>query len=110
MNNDNVSKRNLWQYVNRKINRVIHHYHVFAVITILFEEMIKDLIRGRDIKIHNFGTLTLKDMKPRKYHNVVYRQVRESGGSKLLRFIIAPALRKKMTENLDIAKKDEQHE
>lgn len=102
--NISVSKRNLWQYVNLKINRMIHHYHVFSVITILFEEMLKDLKDGKQIKIMNFGILSLKNMKPRRYHDVVQRQVKESRGSRIMRFTLAPALRKKLCENLNLDK------
>jgi hypothetical protein len=44
-----ISKRNLWHYVNVKIKRIIHHYHVLSVISILFDEMCSDLIKGINI-------------------------------------------------------------
>jgi nucleoid DNA-binding protein len=106
---NSVSKRNLWQYVNLKINRLIHHYHVFSIITILFEEMLQDLKQNKPIKIMNFGTLSLKKMRPRKYHDVVYREVKESRGSKIMRFTLAPSLRKKLCESLNLDK-DERNE
>ena len=99
-----ISKKVLWQYVNLKINRFVHHAHVYSVITILFDEMVKDLVNGKDIKIVNFGTLILKQMKPRKYHNVRYMQVMQSGGSKILRFSLTPKIRKKICDFLDIDK------
>ena len=49
MSND-FDKRSLWRFVNKKINRVSHHYHVFAVMSTLFEEMIVDLKNGKKIK------------------------------------------------------------
>lgn len=98
----NVSKRNLWRYVNQKIKRFIHHYHVFSVITILFEEMLKDLKQGKDIKIFNFGTLSLRETKPRWYHDVTQRKVVLSNKHKILRFVLTPKIRKKLCEHLDI--------
>lgn len=104
-NNDlSIDKRTLWKYVNKKTNRIIHHYHVFSVITILFDEIIKDLKSGKELNIFNFGILSLKEMKPRYYHNVKLRKVMLSRGYKILRFTLAPKLRKKLCLFLDIDK------
>jgi nucleoid DNA-binding protein len=106
MSNDlSVSKRKLWQYVNIKINRIIHHYHVFSVIAILFDEMISDLKAGKDIKIHNFGVLKLKKLKSRRHFNVVQQKVVLSKPHKILRFLLAPHIRKKIIDNLNFDKK-----
>lgn len=99
---DSVSKRNLWRYVNRKVRRFVHHYHVFSVITILFEEMLRDLKLGKEIKIFNLGTLSLQETKPRLYHDVNKRQVVLSSKHKILRFALAPKIRKKLCEHLDL--------
>ena len=98
----NVSKRDLWKYVNLKIKRLIHHYHVFSVITILFEEMLNDLKQGKDIKIFNLGILSLKETKPRLYHDVTKKQLILSNKHKILKFLLAPKIRKKICEHLDI--------
>lgn len=98
----NISKRDLWHYVNRKIKRLIHHYHVFAVISFLFEEMIQDLREGKEIKIANFGTLVLRDMPPRKYHDVRFQKVMESPGHRVLRLFFTKPISKKLRESLDL--------
>lgn len=100
-----VSKRDLWYYVNRKLKKLIHHYHVFAVISILFDEMIKDLKAGKEIKIVNLGTLVLKDTPPRKYHDVRFRRMMESPGHRVMRLFLAKPIRKKLCESLDLDKK-----
>jgi nucleoid DNA-binding protein len=100
-----ISKRDLWHYVNRKIKRLIHHYHVFSVISILFDEMIKDLKGGKEIRIANFGTLVLKDTPPRKYHDVRFHRVMESPGHRVMRLFLAKTIRKKLCESLDLDKK-----
>ena len=100
-----ISKRDLWHYVNRKIKRLIHHYHVFGVISILFEEMIKDLKDGKDIKVANLGTLMLKDTPPRKYHDVRLRRVVESSGHRIMRLFLAKPIRKKLCDSLDLDNK-----
>ena len=105
MSNDvSINKRTLWRFVNNKIKRMIHHYHVFGVLTILFEEMVKDLLANKDIKIFNFGTLSLKTMKPRKYHDVTQRRVVLSKGHRILRFTLAAPIRKKLCDHLDLDK------
>lgn len=100
-----VSKRDLWHYVNRKIKRLIHHYHVFSVISILFDEMIKDLKAGKEIKIANLGTLVLKDTPPRRYHDVRYQRIMESPGHRVMRLFLAKNIRKKLIEFLDLDRK-----
>jgi len=99
-----IDKRVLWHYVNLKIRRVIHHYHVLSVITILFEEMLVDLKAGKPIEIFNFGILSLKKMKPRRYHNVSSRQFVHTDGHYVLRFSLASKIRKKLCQHLDIDK------
>ena len=93
--------------MNKKIKRVIHHYHVFSVITILFDEIIRELVHTGHIKIHNFGTLALNTLKPRKYYNVIHQQVMESKGHRILRFTLAPLVRKKIVAHLDPSFKDD---
>lgn len=100
-----ISKRNLWHYVNRKIKRLIHHYHVFSVISILFEEMTKDLKAGKEIKVVNLGTILLRDMPPRKYHDVRFHRVMESPGHRIMRMFLAKQIRKKLCDSLDLDNK-----
>jgi nucleoid DNA-binding protein len=103
-NLNNISKRDFWRYVNQKIKRSINHYHVFSVITILFEELLIDLKNGKDIKVFNLGTLSLRPTKPRKYYDVRFQKVMQSEGHKILRFILARPISKKLRALLDIDK------
>jgi nucleoid DNA-binding protein len=100
-----ISKRDLWHYVNRKVKRLVHHYHVFSVISILFDEMLKDLKLGKQIKIANFGVLVLKDTLPRKYHDVRFHKVMMSPGHRVLRLFLAKPIRKKLCDELDLDRK-----
>lgn len=101
---ENISKRCLWRLINKKIKRLIHNYHVFSIISILFEEIIKDLIDGKSLKIHNFGTLELVKTKPKKYHDVRFKKVMESKGNMIMKFSLARKIKKKLCSNLDINK------
>jgi nucleoid DNA-binding protein len=82
------------------------------VISILFEEMLKDLKQGKTIRIANFGSLALQKTKPRWYHNVRQQKMVRSSGNQVLRFFLAPPIRKKLCENveLDSPAKDEHNE
>jgi nucleoid DNA-binding protein len=102
--NLSVSKRDLWHYVNCKIKRLTHRYHVFAVISILFEEMVKDLRQGKSIKIANLGTISLQDTKPRWYHHVRLRQMVLSPGHRIMRFSLVKPIHKKLVKFLDLDK------
>lgn len=99
-----VSKRDLWKYVNGKLQRTVHYYHVFAIISILFEEIVKDLKQGKDIKIAHLGTISLQSTKPRWYHNVRLRQKILSPGYRIMRFTLTPVLHKKLIKLLDLDK------
>lgn len=101
----NITKRILWQYVNIKINRVVHTFHVLGVITILFSEMIKDLKGGIEIKIHNLGTLRLVKTKPRIHCDITRGNAPVlSKGYKKLDFQMTPRIKKKLRGSLDIDK------
>jgi nucleoid DNA-binding protein len=97
-----ITKRNLWRYVNLKMNRIIHRYHVFSVISILFDEMNKDLQNGREIKIANFGSFDLKDTPPRWYHNVRLRKMMQSPGYRIIRFVLVRKIQKKILKSLKL--------
>jgi len=97
-----ISKRILWRFINKKLDHKIHHYHVFSIITILFDEILNDLKSGKDIKIFNFGTLSLDKTKPRLYFDIVRKKKILSAGNKILKFLLAPKIRKNIKDNLDI--------
>jgi nucleoid DNA-binding protein len=101
---DNINKRLFWRYVNKKLNHIIHHAHVFSVITILFEEMVQDLKDGKEIKIHNFGTFALQSTKPRRHFNVLLQKIVQSKSHRILRFKLVPRIQKKLRSFLDIDK------
>lgn len=100
--NDSISKKSLWKYVNKKIKKTIHYYHVFSIISILFEEIIKDLREEKELKVFNFGTLILQKTKPKKYHDVRYQKVMQAPAHKLMKFSLAKKIRNKLCNYLDI--------
>lgn len=99
-----IDRKKFWHYVNVKLKRLINFSHVFSIIIILFEEMIKDLVAGKELKIFNFGKLVLKKQNSKKYFDVRYQKVMECKGNKILKFNLAPKLKKKLYKNIDIDK------
>lgn len=104
VNELSINKRILWRHINKKIHRSIHHFHVFSILSILLDEMVKDLKQGKIVKIHNFGSFVLKELKPRRYFDVKQKQVMLSRGYKILRFILPTPIRKKLIAHLDLDK------
>jgi nucleoid DNA-binding protein len=99
-----ISKRALWHYVNKKINRSIHHMHVLSVISILFEEIIIDLRSGKPLEIFNFGVLSLKRSNPKMYYNVVYKKMMKSKGRNIMKFSLIPKIKTKISKEIDMEK------
>lgn len=99
-----ISKRIMWRHINQKLKHTIHNYHVFGVITILFDELIKELKTNGQVKIYNFGTLSLKKTNPRKYFDITRKEIRTSPGYKIMRFSLSPQIRKKICQYLDLDK------
>ncbi len=99
-----ISKRILWRYVNVKIKRIVHHYHVFSIITILFEEIIKDLVSGKSIEIFNLGVFSLKKNKPRLHYDISKKTFAVSDGRKVMRLSLSPKLKKIICKHVDLDK------
>ena len=102
MFDDNVSKRSFWTYINKKIKHTVHQYHVLSVISILFDEMRKDLKAGKEIKIHNFGTIALRQTNPKRYHDVRFNRVMQSQGHKIMRMTLTKKFKKRLCSLLNI--------
>lgn len=100
--NVEFSKRLLWRYVNKKLRKVVHTYHVFAILSILIEELILDLKNDKEIKIFNFSKIYLHKTKPRKYFDVRYQKIMESQGSKIIKIELSKKLKNKLVKYLHI--------
>jgi nucleoid DNA-binding protein len=90
----NQNKTSLWRLVTKRINHGVHRLHVISIISILIEEIIKDLKQGKDVKITNFGTFKLKELKPKKVRSIATKQIKFVGRTKSLRFRLTRRLSK----------------
>lgn len=107
-----VDRRFLTQYVSQKLNRVILFSHIQSIISILLEEIMKDLLDGKEIEIGNFGIFLIKKTLPRRHFNYMTGQCEIAVGRKIIRFKLNKKLRRILANNLDIEKtfKDDNNE
>lgn len=96
-----ITKRFLWRHVNKKMNYLIHHYHIFSVLSILFDEILKDLQEGKSLNIINFGTLRLNDLAPRRYYDVREQTIKISQPHKILKFTLSKSFKKMILNYLN---------
>lgn len=89
------SKKDLWILISKSMNK-IHRLHVLSIINILIDEMIKDLLAGKSIKIKNFGTFKLNSLKPKKIVNLLTNRVKFAQKTKSLRFRMSKSFYKIM--------------
>jgi nucleoid DNA-binding protein len=96
-----VNRANLRDLVHRKIRNQLSD-HIEAVISILFEEMMKDWEVGKSTKIHHFGTIKLKYLPGRHHWNVRLQKLVLSPGHNIMRWVMFRSLRQKLYRALDI--------
>lgn len=96
-----INKKKLWRLINKSINRSIEAPHVFAVINILFEELLKDFKEGKELKIHNFGLMKLTLNEVQRSFNVIKQTVTLGKPSKMFKFKMGKQIKNKIVEHLD---------
>lgn len=101
---ETINRPKLQAYVSKKINGAIHRLHISSVIAILFDEMIKDLVAGKEIKIHNFGTFSLRETKPRIHYNFLSGEIEQSRPHRIMKFNLAYCIHRKLLDLLDLEK------
>ena len=97
-----LNRKILWKKVCKKINGSVNSKHVYAIISLLFDEMQKDLKDGKKIKINNLFTLSLKDGSSKKHYNYVLKKITESKTRKKILINISPKLRDKIIYYFDL--------
>jgi nucleoid DNA-binding protein len=84
--------------ITKKINHSIHRLHVMSIISVLIDEMIKELKRGGEIKIPNFGTLKINDLKPKKIRSISTNKIKFAKRTKSLRFRLSKKISKYLSD------------
>ena len=91
----------LWD-VCKRIDRIVNYKHVNSIIEILFEEMLKDLIAGKKIQILNFGTFDTNLIKPHRYYNFYFREMRLAASYRKIKLTLTHKLQKKLCRLWDL--------
>lgn len=65
-----VDKIKIWRKLTKELKGTVQLYHIFAVMSILVDEIKKYLLDGNDIKIKNFGTFKLRKTNERQFKSV----------------------------------------
>ena len=108
--NDILYKKDLCDAVYHHLDNKIDYTHIVSIISILMEEMVKDLFNKGKFYIGNFGWFIFKRLPPRGYFNFQTGKVERSEGNKILRFKINKKLKRNILDNLDIARTfDDEH-
>lgn len=89
-----TNKKKLHYLICKDLNHIIHHLHIFSVINILIEEIIKELKADNKINIGNFGIFSIKTIKPKKIVSITNKEIKFVDRTKVLRFNIARKLLK----------------
>ena len=85
----------------KHMDHFVHQLHILAVITILIDEIRKDLLDGKIIKIQNFGTFKLKQTNSRTFKSVVTNNIETSQQKNKLELKLTPKLARFISENID---------
>lgn len=93
------SKRQILLLLIKNLNYIFHNAHIYSVMNIFLQEVKKELLLNKKIKIGNFGTFNLVDLKSKKIKSVKDGSIKNTKSSKSLRFKISKKLSKYMLEN-----------
>ena len=86
------------QYVSKKVEYTVNKLHIFAIINILIDEMVKELKSGKSINIEGFGTFCINNLKPKKIRSVYSNKIKFAQKTKALRFKLSKDLEKYLVE------------
>jgi nucleoid DNA-binding protein len=100
----NVDKRSLCNYVHSKLDGAISGEHIACVISIMFEEMLKELLTNHIVPIGNFGDFLFRKMPARRHMNIATKQCEISPGKQIIRFRLSKKLRHILLNKVDLDK------
>jgi nucleoid DNA-binding protein len=80
--------------INKLKGKHIHKYHIISVINIFVDELINELKTGNKIKIDNFATFQLNQLKPKMVWSIVSRKMMMGKAVRALRIKLSQKLKK----------------
>ncbi len=97
-----IKKKYLAQVVSNKLDIEIDRRHIISIITILFEEIVKDIFTKGHFIIGNFGKFIFGRSPSRKFFNFQTGQVEQSVGNNILKFKLNEQLKRDILKQIDI--------
>src|ERR1700722_2600715 len=95
---EKYNKRQLWLLLIKRLNHFVHNGHILSVINIFFDELVKEILAGNEIRIINFGTFSIKDLKGKRFRDIVSQKIALSKSTKALRFKVSRNLSKYLSD------------
>lgn len=100
---DNINQSDLINWTKLKI-KFIKFSHIQSVISLMLDEISKDLEKNKTLKIYNLGEIFYSPPVPKKIFNVVSQQVKFTPGRPKFKFKIYKKIRRKLLKMLDLDK------
>lgn len=97
-----IRKRYLAQLVANKLDIEIDRRHIVSIITILFEEIMKDILTKGQFVITNFGKFLFGRSPSRKFFNFQTGKVEQSVGNNKLKFQLNEQLKRNILNQIDV--------
>jgi nucleoid DNA-binding protein len=95
-----ISRLKITEMVGKKLGYKINRFHIRAIVGLLVDEIIAELISGGQIKIDNFGMITLNKLKPRRIREVNSGKLKIASRTKAIRFKIDKNLNKYLVQKV----------
>lgn len=86
------NKTKIIKFISKELKNSIPYFHILSVVTIFIEELAKEIIANRIIKIPNFGTFKINSLKPKMITNVLTKAKQQTKPSNVLRFTLTKKL------------------
>lgn len=104
INPNSITLRMLCNFVHNKIRMNVPNHQVVSVVSVLFDEILKDLKKKKTVRIFNFGKLYFQENEPKKYFDLFKQAVCISSKKRQLKFELQPRFKKYFNKKLDIDK------
>lgn len=100
----NISRNEFIDYVIERLGGSIDTTHARSAISLFIDDLLTFLEEGNVLQVINLGKITLKQFPARKHHDLQTDQFNIAPGNKWIHFKISHALRKVLSNHLDVEK------
>jgi nucleoid DNA-binding protein len=96
-----LSKRDVVLLLIKQMKGQLHNIHIFGIVQVFIEEMIKELKDGRVVLIPNFFSVRLEEVGGKTIRNVKTGKIEKSKSKNKLRVQISRRLAKRVSEETE---------